>query len=332
MKTTKPMRLLAAALVAAGLSTGCSLELPKVEAVLQQKPGPTGGPQDPSLQALAVIDDALAADRQFELRMPPPPTAPPPAAPVEMSLAPTGPAKPPAMYCDAVPELTIEKICGLDVVTKAHVAWTGCQLPAPQQTDGTQPQQPAPAETEGVLDTETVVTHSVCSPVTEVTYTRHTAFSLTKKTADDTSTTAGDIDTTGTQAAAPGNITRTMSLDMTASVPATDGTHKEFTLQGELTVTLALEKDKPPVTSLDGTLTRAGDAPETYLVKAVERGDPKACRWPVTGEIARTLPSGEKHVISFGPECGQATLDGKQVSLNPQPQQQPGGEQPPQQH
>lgn len=327
---------LAAAAVALGLTAGCNLELPKVDPNQQQQNQTQQGAgiQDPSLEALRAVNDALAAAREFDFHMPPPPTSPPPpGAPAQLAGDISGPTgqQPPKIYCDAVPDVTFEDVCGMDQIVTAHVAWSGCSLQPPPSGDAQQqPPQQEQVVTSGIIDTAVTIDEAVCSPVTTVTFTRTTDFSITKKTSRGEDTTAGNVGVEGTQALAPGDISRTMALDVTASVAATDGTRKGFALKGDLNIAVKNEPNKPPVTSLDGKLDRSGDAPESLTLTGVEQGDPKTCRFPMKGQITRDLPDGQKHTLVFGPSCGDATLDGKKISLNPQPpQQQQDGQQPP---
>jgi hypothetical protein len=59
----------------------------------------------------------------------------------------------------------------------------------------------------------------------------------------------------------------------------------------------------------------------------IVRVPPPVCAWPLSGTLQRAEADGTTHVLSFGPECGQATLDGAAITLPSRPHHErgPGG-------
>lgn len=120
--------------------------------------------------------------------------------------------------------------------------------------------------------------------------------------------------------------TRTMTLDTTRSLADAQGTVLHgMRLQGTLEVVEERSGQAPTHTSR-GTLQvqPAGGSVETVVVGDLVRVPPHVCPWPLSGSIQRTTAEGAARVLTFGPECGQATLDGRPVQL-PQPRRGPGG-------
>ncbi|MFP2895202.1 hypothetical protein, partial [Corallococcus sp. 4LFB] len=95
-----------------------------------------------------------------------------------------------------------------------------------------------------------------------------------------------------------------------------DGTVvKSVRLEGSLSV--AFSPDTPPVRTIDGAYTETAlDGTQgTVMLAGIVRPSRDVCPWPTGGTLTRTTADGESHVLVFGPECGDATLDGAELSL-----------------
>lgn len=312
----RTLRLLTLALAAS--MAACSLELPK-ELIDALKNQPPAVEQDPSIQGLRLVMEAVGAAQEFGVRpAPQPPTAPPPAPALAPGMA-TGPTPPISpLFCDAKPALTHLTICGnTKVINHAKVAWSSCTPPPPPG------QQTSDMTTSGILEMHMDL-EAVCGAVTDVTYTRNTAFSITRKTSKGESTTHGHVRAAGTQALITDAFTRTYQLDVTGTgmpqpgtAPTPASAPTEQRLHGEITVDFQGGKDVKPTSTFTGTL-QAG--PGSLEFRTLKTGG--ECRWPTAGEIIRSDDKGT-HAMAFGPECGKAMLDGKPVELEPKQQQPP---------
>ncbi len=118
---------------------------------------------------------------------------------------------------------------------------------------------------------------------------------------DDLRSRTSTFDTTRTRTDAEG--TGVDSHHVTGSLQvAFDGTGETDTHTSQGTLTLTQE---------DGVST-------TVTLTGVVRVPPSTCAWPVASSLQREGADGT-HVLSFGPECGQATLDGAAVTLPERP-------------
>ncbi|WP_147451522.1 hypothetical protein [Corallococcus llansteffanensis] len=90
---------------------------------------------------------------------------------------------------------------------------------------------------------------------------------------------------------------------------------KSVRLTGELSV--AFSTDTPPVRTIDGAYTETllDGSQGTVTLAGIVRPSRDVCPWPTGGTLTRTTADGASHVLSFGPECGDGTLDGATVSL-----------------
>ncbi|RKG95246.1 hypothetical protein D7X32_39610 [Corallococcus carmarthensis] len=86
-------------------------------------------------------------------------------------------------------------------------------------------------------------------------------------------------------------------------------------LEGSLSV--AFSTDTPPVRTIDGAYTETAlDGTQgTVTLAGIVRPSRDVCPWPTGGTLTRTTSDGTSHVITFGPECGDGTLDGAELSL-----------------
>ncbi|WP_201756377.1 hypothetical protein [Corallococcus silvisoli] len=90
---------------------------------------------------------------------------------------------------------------------------------------------------------------------------------------------------------------------------------KSVRLEGSLSV--AFSTDTPPVRTIDGSYTETAldGSQGTVTLAGIVRPPRDVCPWPTGGSLTRATADGESHVLTFGPECGDGTLDGAAVSL-----------------
>jgi hypothetical protein len=90
---------------------------------------------------------------------------------------------------------------------------------------------------------------------------------------------------------------------------------KSIHLVGALSV--AFSSEDPPVRTIDGAYTEETlDGTQAGVTLAgIVRPPRDVCPWPTGGTLTRTGADGTAQVLAFGPECGDATLDGAEISL-----------------
>ncbi|NPD24417.1 MULTISPECIES: hypothetical protein [Corallococcus] len=86
-------------------------------------------------------------------------------------------------------------------------------------------------------------------------------------------------------------------------------------LEGSLSV--AFSTDTPPVRTIDGAYTETAldGSQGTVTLAGIVRPSREVCPWPTSGTLTRTTADGASHVLTFGPECGDGTLDGAELNL-----------------
>jgi hypothetical protein len=86
-------------------------------------------------------------------------------------------------------------------------------------------------------------------------------------------------------------------------------------LTGSMSVEFS--SDTPPTRTINGSYTEAfhDGMQGTVTLENIVRAPRNVCRWPTSGVLTRTTSDGQTHTLSFGPDCGTATLDGTVVEL-----------------
>ncbi len=215
--------------------------------------------------------------------------------------------------CDETPDVTIASSCGHDYPATVHLEWTQCP-------------GPVGGNSFGVVD----LTQSVaidppdCMTATTVTRTQSADFDVTRMSPDNggvrldgiTSSTivhsintpvgthSGTIDLTEQRLNGAGTAVRTVDTDGTFSV-ALDATvmPPTRTVDAQLAVVFVGENKSFNVTVTD-----------------VVRIPPTECPFPISGTVQVTTSNGGSsatHVLVYGPDCGEATLDGQPFDLPP---------------
>jgi hypothetical protein len=86
-------------------------------------------------------------------------------------------------------------------------------------------------------------------------------------------------------------------------------------LTGSMSVEFS--SDMPPTRTINGSYTEAflDGTQGTVTLANLVRAPRNVCRWPTSGTLTRATSDGQTHTLSFGPECGTATLDGTLVEM-----------------
>ena len=265
-------------------------------------------------------------------------------------------------HCDASPDITTVDVCGKSLPATVHLEWTDCA--APQRPGGGRGgggrggegrgggmPPPAGGETAGRAPmgkgggadggrhggpgrggpssgTVDIVTTYEAPENCEgaVTQQQTVTFQISRTNSEDevstvqgtTSSTAELVaDAPPRQKATQADVTRTRT---DASGAVVSSVH----LTGSLSV--AFSAETPPVRTLDGSYTEAFlDGTEgTVTLAGIVRPPRNVCAWPTAGTLTRATGDGTTHVLAFGPECGDATLDGAEVDL-PERHERGGG-------
>ncbi|WP_164000485.1 hypothetical protein [Pyxidicoccus caerfyrddinensis] len=257
-------------------------------------------------------------------------------------------------HCDASPDITTVEVCGQSLPATVHLEWTDCAAPerpggrgpgggggrgGPGGGGGAPPPEggegtvrahstggadggapggrgPHGGPSTGTVDIATTYTAPEnCEGA--VTQEQSVTFLISRTNSDGevstvqgTTTSSAEL-TLGApprQKATQADVTRTRT---DASGAVVSSVH----LTGSLSV--AFSSDTPPVRTIDGAYTEAFlDGSEgTVTLAAIVRPSRDVCPWPTSGTLTRATADGETHVLAFGPECGDATLDGTAVDL-----------------
>ena len=75
--------------------------------------------------------------------------------------------------------------------------------------------------------------------------------------------------------------------------------------------------DSPPVRTVNGAYTEdfLDGTTGTVTLASIVRPPRDTCAWPTSGTLTRATSAEDSHTLSFGPDCGAATLDGTAVDL-----------------
>jgi hypothetical protein len=263
-------------------------------------------------------------------------------------------------HCDASPDITTVEVCGKSLPATVHLEWTDCAAPqrpgGPGRGDGGTGGRPprgggelagrpppppqggagadggmrggpgprggpssgtvdisatyeAPGNCEGAVTQHQTVTFQVSRTNSEGEV----------STAQGTTTSTAELvaDAPPRQKATQADVTRTRR-DASGQVVSS------VRLTGSLSV--AFSEDTPPVRTIDGAYTESFlDGTEgTVTLQGIVRPPRNVCAWPTAGTLTRATRDGQTHVLAFGPECGDATLDGTAVDL-PERHERGGG-------
>ncbi len=281
------LTLMSVSLVAFGL-TGCGAQ----------------GEEDPTIAAVEALGDGTDAAHAM-------------GRPGMGGLAGSNePEKHLGMRCDASPEITTENVCGFTIPQSAHFEWTACQ-PVSAEAAG----HPV-GSTSGQVD----VTNSVvvdpeanCAAGTEATFEHMSTFAIERQTRFGTASIEGSASSSSTHAFGATSYQRSTTIDVTRQMVDADGAvQRSMHITGSSNVAID-DAAAVPTRTLNGTMNVefADGRTGTVTLVDVVRVDPTSCRFPLSGTATREV-GGETHTVVFGPDCGQATMDGELVDLSEQ--------------
>jgi len=237
--------------------------------------------------------------------------------------------------CDSTPQITNVTVCDRQFPSEIHLDWTSCSLqpPAPPPGTDTSNLPPPPSgggpggmfqgSSAGTVDVTLQVTldpSTTCgagekfqlSESTTLSVQRTGPFGRTMFVSGNTSSIA--------ELGAGGPETKTTQLDVTRSFEDGTGDGRSMHLTGTVTVSFDGSSGSTSRT-LNGTLQAElsdGDS-STIQITDLVRSAPWVCPWPTSGTVVRTGADGTAHTLVYGPACGQATLDGADITMHGPP-------------
>jgi hypothetical protein len=239
------------------------------------------------------------------------------------------------LQCDTTPERTTVEVCGRTFPADLHLAWTDCQVrfrghgrgwhrgpPGTQPREGSKTAPAAPVSSGAVDVVTTVEPTAECAEGVALRFQQQSTHDITHAHADGgtvrltggmTSTSVGVSDTEPQSRSTTVDTTRTR-LDAEGAV--VDSLHLTGTLEETFDAAAT-----PTTHTSRGTLTatEADGSASTVTLTDVVRVPPSTCTWPLSGTLERTTADGTTHVLTYGPGCGQATLDGEAITLPSRP-------------
>lgn len=265
----------------------------------------TQSPVQPSLTAITMVDPALGPSLAS-------------AAGTSMGIA---------AQCDSDPTVTTLDVCGHSIAGDASYQWSDCTTTPP--ADASSDHADASILSSGTMTLETVVTGDcdlgsaliVRTMQIDVqadhgegrTMQLNGGATATVTAPQHVSTTQLDLQL-AREMSLDGSVRHTSTLDGTLSV-IPDPTEGTVSLSGSLTMTITSSEER-------GSMNPLAPHPETGATGEIQlelhevvRDREGGCRWPTRGEMTQT--QGETvHLLSFGPACGDALLDGEAIDLS----------------
>ncbi|WP_164018943.1 hypothetical protein [Pyxidicoccus trucidator] len=253
-------------------------------------------------------------------------------------------------HCDATPDITYVDVCGQSLPATVHLEWTDCAAPErpggrggghggggggrpppPEGGEGTvrehstQGRDGGPpggggsgrgGPSSGTVDiASTYEAPENCEGA--VTQSQSVTFQISRTNdAGDVSTSQGTTSSTSELTLGAPPRQKSTQADVTRTrTDASGAVVSSVHLTGSLSVSFS--SDTPPVRTLDGSYTEEflDGTQGTVTLEAIVRPPRNVCPWPTSGTLTRASADGESHVLVFGPECGDATLDGTTLSL-----------------
>ncbi|QSQ23300.1 hypothetical protein JY651_50915 [Pyxidicoccus parkwayensis] len=253
-------------------------------------------------------------------------------------------------HCDASPDITYVDVCGQSLPATVHLEWTDCAAPARPgggrgggghggggDGGGGAPPPGGPVRAHSVESasadgggapgghggpsTGTVdITTTYTAPENcegAVTQEQSVAFNISRtNSSGEVSTSQGTTSSTAELTLGAPPRTKATQADVTRTKTDASGTVvSSVHLTGSLSV--AFSDDTPPVRTIDGSYSEEflDGTQGTVTLAGITRPPRDVCPWPTSGTLTRATADGETHVLAFGPECGDATLDGTAVDL-----------------
>jgi len=236
--------------------------------------------------------------------------------------------------CDESPDVTNVTVCDKQFPSSIHLEWTGCSTAPPPPPDGAPTQghrgPPGGPGGPGMIDGTSTGSVDVnlqvaLDPSTECgagavyQLQQSTTFEVQRSASNGFSASASGT-STSTATLGPDGETKTTQLDVTRSFSDGSDEGRSMHLTGETTSTFNASSGAL-VRTVNGNLQASLSDGNSFTIQIVDlvRPAPWVCRWPTSGSIIRTAADGTSHTLVYGPECGQATLDGEDITLNGPP-------------
>lgn len=248
-----------------------------------------------------------------------------------------------ASQCDTTPETTVGTVCGQEFPASEQFAWSDCAVTKGRGGPGKPPGkggeargdrgEKGPKEASAVTSSGSLNVTTTEEPIGEcgdsprLRIQRDSVHALQHTRADGTTTVHSGTVSTVTEGARGDDLrSRTSTFDTTRTRTDAEGTVVDsHHVTGSLQVAFDGTGETDTHTSQGTlTLTQEDGASTTVTLTGVVRVPPSTCAWPVAGSIQREGTDGT-HVLSFGPACGEATLDGAAVTLPERPSHPRGG-------
>jgi hypothetical protein len=224
--------------------------------------------------------------------------------------------------CDPNPQITYIEVCGKSFPSSIHASWTWCAGRG-GSAQGGDPRRIAGErnhprfDSSGTVDITTTVTPSSadCGQGTVLSFAKTTNFQITRGGDKGGMTISGSSTATSQRQLGEMTFTESNRLDITRAATGANGVAgREVHLTG--TVTTAFDRSSGAATrTLNGTLSAQFGDGTTGTILLANLVRERGCHFPTSGTVTRTLANGTSHELAFGPACGQATLDGKAISL-----------------
>jgi hypothetical protein len=236
--------------------------------------------------------------------------------------------------CDSTPQVTNVTVCDKQFPSEIHLDWTSCSLQPPAPPPGTDTSQLPPppgggpggmfqGTSAGTVDVTLQVTldpSTTCGEGEKFQLSGSTTFSVQRSGPFGHTMSASGNTTSIAELSANGQETKTTQLDVTRSFDDGSGDGRSVHLTGTVTVSFD-DSSGSIVRTLNGTLQAelSGGNAATIQITNLVRPAPWVCPWPTSGTVVRTDAGGTAHTLAYGPACGQATLDGEDITMRGPP-------------
>ncbi len=211
--------------------------------------------------------------------------------------------------CDPEPEVGWTQVCGRDVPTEVTLAWDACSGMRQEATSS------------GSLHVVNSFTPSseACDDDTVLSIAHDASFELSiTGPRDYTISETGTVSASGSRSLSGPAMEMAVTTHLSRSLTNAEGRSISATLSGSHTTVFDHATDPATATSngtqdveIDGA--RGAHAIAVTITDLV-RVAPAVCRYPVSGTLLLVRDELSRSVV-FGPECGQASIDGEALTL-----------------
>jgi hypothetical protein len=254
--------------------------------------------------------------------------------------------------CDPSPAITEVAVCGKSLPATVQLTWTDCEVPQGHGPPGPGPDgdarpmpdggcmgppgfgpppgacgadggicqaggPPPPGPSSGTVSiTNTYSTPDGCSGAIEEQ--QSVTFNVTRTAPNgDLVTVAGTSSSTTTFTPGSPPQSKSTTVDITETETDSSGTTIQ-SVQFTGTRSETLSSDTPPTRTVNENLTATSSDGTTSTITLTNVVYPpmSTCRWPTSGTLTETGADGGTTTLTYGPTCGQGTLNGSSVQLD----------------